>query len=1026
MNLLESLNPEQQKAVLQTEGPVLILAGAGSGKTKTLIHRLAYLITEKKVSPYNILAVTFTNKAAKEMQERIGRIITKDDGKQTPVKVVWMGTFHRVCMMLLRRELTPKQSFNQQIRQATDEPLVLPSPDDITAVYGPNFTIYDEDDSMVVIKRAMNELGLDTKKFNPRAVKSFISGAKNELLTPAGYEPFAHGYFAEHVAKVYRRYQAMLRDANAMDFDDIIMNTVLLLQKNPEILAKYQQQFRYIMVDEYQDTNHAQYKLIQILASGHQNLCVVGDDYQCLVKGTLITDKLGAELPVEAINLEHEVRSANGFGTTHHFPLQEKQSRHYKGPIVTIVTAAGRQLQVTPEHMCYAQLQVKENQWYVYLMYRSDMGYRIGITRGVRSTSGRIVNGLMIRANQERADKMWILHVADTISEARFLEELFSIEYRIPKVLFYVYKRKGIIMEQKHIEALYSTIDTRHHAKQLMEDFRLFEEYPHFRPQGVTAENSLYYPGRCQAYLIEFGDSREDKKLPWHAHRVRITTANESIQQRFTGAGFVMRDDKKSKRIETSRKSFDEALKLATELHKAGEIDLAKSARLTKEDRNFAWQPASHLRKGMLIPVLDGERVVTDEITSATIVDYEGEVYDLNIKDVHNFVANGIIVHNSIYSWRGADFRNILNFEKDYPQTAVIKLEQNYRSTANILNAANAIIKNNTSRTDKKLWTENPEGLPITVIECEDETDESDFIIQEIRSLTQSGKNYNDVALLYRMNAQSRLLEESFLRNSIPYRLVGALRFYERKEVKDVLAFLRYLANPSDLVSLERVINTPPKGIGDKTFQKVVDILQAQKNGLVLKEEMPPKAADFFHTMADIRHLAGIGQEDEVPKLKPAEVIDMVVRRIGYKEYIDDGTVEGESRWENIEELISVATQAESLDQFLEEVALVADIDNYDPEEAAVTLMTLHAAKGLEFPVVFMTGMEEGIFPHSRSLMDPTQMEEERRLCYVGMTRAKEQLYLVRASHRVGWGGLVSNPKSRFIDELPEHLIDEI
>lgn len=1019
MNLLEGLNPEQQKAVLQSDGPVLILAGAGSGKTKTLTHRIAYLITEKKVSPYNILAVTFTNKAAKEMQERIGKLLAtagvSKDG--SAVRVPWMGTFHRTCMMLLRRELQPKPDFTVK----SDDPVTIPA-DSILANYGPNFTIYDEDDALVAIKRAMNELALDTKKFNPRAVKSFISGAKNELLTPSGYEPFAQGYFAEHVAKVYRRYQAILRNANAMDFDDIIMNTVLLLQNNPDILAKYQQQFRYIMVDEYQDTNHAQYKLIQLLAASHHNLCVVGDDYQCLVKGTLVTTDT-KHLPIESVTPKTILKSANGFGTTALFPVAETQSRHYKGPVISIETIAGRKLQATPEHICYAQLQVKQNQWFVYLMYRADKGYRIGITKGVRNPGRGEVNGLMVRANQERADKMWILHTTESLSEARYLEDLLSLQYRIPTTLFYANSR-GITLQQQHIDALFKTIDTRSHAKQLMEDFLLFEDYPHFRPQAVTSENSQYYPGRCLTYLIEFGDNRNDKKLPWHAHRIRVTTANQAIQQRFLEAGMSMRVDKKSKRIETSRKHFDEAYALATDISKTGDVDLVKSARLIKENKNFSWQPASHLRPGMLVPVLNGDVITIDEIKTVATREYDGEIYDLNITDVHNFAANDIIVHNSIYSWRGADFRNILNFEKDYPAASVIKLEQNYRSTGTILEAANHVIKNNTNRTDKKLWTENPAGLPITVIECSDERDEGDFIIQEIRTLVQQGKSYNDIAVLYRMNAQSRLLEEAFLRQSIPYRLIGALRFYERKEIKDVLGFLRYLANPSDLVSLERVINTPPRGIGDKTFQKVVDILQAERTGQSSSEAMPPKATEFLHAMEDLRKLSGI--HDEIPKMTPAEIIDAVVRRMGYKDYIDDGTVEGESRWENIEELIRVASQLETLDQFLEEVALVADVDSYDPSEEAVILMTLHAAKGLEFPIVFMAGMEEGIFPHSRSLMDPTQMEEERRLCYVGMTRAKEQLYLIRAVRRIGWGGLVSNPKSRFLDELPEHLIDEI
>ncbi len=684
MKLLETLNDEQKRAVCQIEGPVLILAGAGSGKTKALTHRIAYLITYHKTSPYNILAVTFTNKAAAEMKDRI-RLLLADTLNESSeaIKLPWMGTFHRVCLMMLRRELNPNP---QQIRQLAqgyqtqdiepfpdqpNQPISLPPVNSILSTYGPNFTIYDEDDAMVVVRRVMNELGIDPKKVNPRAVKSFIEGAKNELLTPNEYAPLAHGYFAEQVAKIYRRYQAMLREVNAVDFDDIIMNTVLLLQQNPEILAKYQEQFRYIMIDEYQDTNHAQYTLVKLLASSHQNICVVGDDYQ------------------------------------------------------------------------------------------------------------------------------------------------------------------------------------------------------------------------------------------------------------------------------------------------------------------------------------------------------------------------------SIYSWRGADFRNILNFEKDYPNAAVIKLEQNYRSTQTILDVANEIILKNKHRTEKKLWTDNPAGLPVTIVECENDEGEADFLISEIRAQHRHYNSYNNFVVLYRTNSQSRLLEERLLRQAIPYRLVGALRFYERKEVKDILAFLRFLVNPVDLASLERIINLPPRGIGEKTMEKAIAVWQNQLRGIPTADAMPPKAAEFFSLVEKIRQSiaqasSGSASSADLADLSsdlapnPAEIIDIIIRQTGYKSYINDGTVEGEARWENVEELLAVASQAESLPVFLEEVALVADIDNYNSNEDAVTLMTLHAAKGLEFPIVFMVGMEEGIFPHSRSLMDSSQMEEERRLCYVGMTRAKERLYLLHAHRRMGWGGLVANPKSRFLEELPEHLIEEI
>lgn len=1012
MDLLSTLNEEQRKAVTQVDGPVLILAGAGSGKTKALTHRIAYLITEKKVSPYNILAVTFTNKAAREMLDRVERLL--GDGHRG-TKLPWMGTFHRTCLMLLRRELSPSSRPNLNV--SADGVVTPPDLTNPLAIYGPNFSIYDDDDALVVVKRAMSELGIDTKKFNPRAIKNFIDGAKNELLTPSQYEPFAHGYFAEHVAKVYRRYQAMLHAANAMDFDDIIMNTVLLLQKNPEILAKYQQQFRYIMIDEYQDTNHAQYTLVKLLASAHQNICVVGDDYQCVAEDTTITTG-SLKQPVYQLAAGNQVQAANGFGTSHPFSLTDTKSRPYKGPMVTITTKGGRTLRVTPEHICFARLQVTENQWYVYLMYRADKGYRIGITRGVRSGSKGLTNDLQVRANQERADKMWIIATTNTLAEARYLEEFLSIKYSLPKVLFYAYKREELAFTQQHIDRLYTLIDTRANAQDLMNDFLLFDAFPHFRPQGVTAELSEYYPGRCQAYLVQFGDSHTDKNLPWHGHRVRLTTSNTTIQNRLIHHGNKLRADKKSKRIETSRKHMNDAFSLVQRIAREGEVEVAYLARLTKEDKNFSWQPASHLRPGMLVPVLEGGTIKTDEIVSANISDYEGVVYDLNVEHAHNFAANDIVIHNSIYSWRGADFRNILNFEKDYPQAAVIKLEQNYRSTQTILDAAHEIISRNVNRSDKKLWTENPSGLPVTVIECENDMDESDFVISEIRALYRQLGSYNNFVVLYRMNAQSRLMEEAMLRHSIPYRLIGALRFYERKEVKDVLAFLRYIANPKDLASLTRVINVPPRGIGEKTFEKVLELMRSHEQGERLAEALPPKAAEFFALMQRFRELGS--------DIAPAELIDQVVRQTGYKSYIDDGTVEGEARWQNIEELLAVASQAESLQQFLEDVALVADVDNYNADEDAVTLMTLHAAKGLEFPVVFIVGMEEGIFPHSRSLMDSTQMEEERRLCYVGMTRAKERLYLLHAGRRMGYGGLVSNPKSRFLEELPEHLIEEL
>lgn len=617
MNILDGLNDQQLEAVETTEGPVLILAGAGSGKTKALTHRLAYLICEKNVSPENILAVTFTNKASEEMKTRISKLLTSVP--KGNYKLPWMGTFHSICAKILRREV---QNLG----------------------YTRSFVIYDEEDSLSAIKTAMDYHQIDKKQYNPRAIKKFISGAKNELMEPKAYAKYSKGHFGELVVKVYEKYQKDLKAANALDFDDLLMLTVKLFEIYPEVLHRYQNLFRYILIDEYQDTNAAQYQLVKLLAAKHKNICVVGDDFQ------------------------------------------------------------------------------------------------------------------------------------------------------------------------------------------------------------------------------------------------------------------------------------------------------------------------------------------------------------------------------SIYAFRGANFRNILDFEKDYPDAKIIKMEQNYRSTKNIISAAQNVIEKNTLRSEKKLWTENQAGpLPI-VYEASRDTDEIDFVQSEIKALKnlpagrQACGGYNDFTVLYRTNAQSRILEEVFLKNNIPYRLIGALRFYDRKEVKDILAYLKLILNANDKVALKRIVNVPARNIGLKTFS-------------VFSLENP-KIKNFLEMIENLREIS--------KSIAISELIDEIAQTTGYKDFLLDGTEEGEMRWENIEELKSVAKIHASLESFLEQVALVADIDAYDPSRDAVTLMTLHNAKGLEFPTVFIVGMEEGLFPHSNSLSEPQQLEEERRLCYVGMTRAKEKLYLTYACSRMLYGGIQANPPSRFISEIPEELLDRI
>ena len=636
----ERLNPMQQRAVDKTEGPVLILAGAGSGKTGALTVRVARLL-EQGVRPYHILAITFTNKAAREMRERVDALVGE------AARDVWISTFHSTCGRILRREIE-------------------------ALGFTKAFSIYDTKDMERAMKDVFARLGfsLQDKTFPLKGVLAEIGRAKEELISPSQYAAEANGDFRRtKIAACYREYQRKLKAANALDFDDLIYQTVLLFQTVPEVLEKYQERFRYIMVDEYQDTNTSQYLLVRLLADKYKNLCVVGDDDQ------------------------------------------------------------------------------------------------------------------------------------------------------------------------------------------------------------------------------------------------------------------------------------------------------------------------------------------------------------------------------SIYAWRGANIRNILDFEKDFPGATTIKLEQNYRSTKTILQAANGVIAHNTERKDKTLWTENATGNQLHLHRADSEYDEARYVAEKIESLVGRGRRYGDFAVLYRTNAQSRVLEEQMVRRGIPYRLCGGTRFYDRKEIMDLLGYLKVLANPADDIALKRIINVPKRGIGDTSVEKVA--LFAEEKGISLYEglgrisEMEKmgnrgkKMEEFLDLMETLR--------DEKSQQSLPDFLELVATKSGYLEMLDlEGTEEAEARKENIEEFISKAAEFEknhpqaTLEDFLEEISLVADVDSYEEGEEAVVLMTLHSAKGLEFPFVFLCGMEEGLFPGYRAMVsgDDKDIQEERRLCYVGITRAKEELFLTHARSRMQNGQTQYNPPSRFLTEIPLDLVE--
>ena len=637
-NLLSALNDVQREAVQHTEGPLLILSGAGSGKTRVITHRVAYLLKHHEISPFRILAVTFTNKAANEMKERLDALVEEGVSKN-----LWVATFHATCARILRRDI-----------ERLD--------------YTRAFTIYDTGEQATLVRDILRQLGLNDKQYSPRAILSHISRAKNDFIKPIAYANIADGYFEQVIAQVYPMYQDALRQNSALDFDDLLLFTVELFNKNPDVLEYYQDKFEYILVDEYQDTNQCQYELVRLLAGKRQNICVVGDDDQ------------------------------------------------------------------------------------------------------------------------------------------------------------------------------------------------------------------------------------------------------------------------------------------------------------------------------------------------------------------------------SIYAFRGADIKNILNFEEDYPNTRVLRLEQNYRSTQNILDAAWNVVRNNRARKAKKLWTRNDLGELVTCYEAMDENDEAGYVGKKIEEWHTEGVDYSDFAIFYRTNAQSRIFEEALRIANIPYQIVGGVGFYDRMEIKDILAYLRVMCNRDDSMSLRRIVNVPARGIGATTLQRIVDFATSEELSLFNAIQQVDEISQINRGLrAKVRRFAKIFGDFDRDDL-PSEALHYVLEQTGYLKNLESQkTIEAQNRVENIEELINAIAEYEhnetepTLADYLETVALTADIDTMETDKTdMVPLMTLHSAKGLEFPFVFVVGMEEGYLPHQRSTESETELEEERRLCYVGITRAMEQLFLVHARSRRTYGDAEYRSPSRFIAEIPDNLIKHV
>ncbi len=1007
MDLLADLNPEQRQAVTHPGGPLLVLAGAGSGKTRVLTYRIAYLIRARDVPPARILAVTFTNKAAAEMRQRLELLLGG-----AVARPMWIGTFHAICSRILRQD---------------GAAIGIP----------PTFAIYDEEEQRRVLRQAMEALGLDERRYPPQVLHAIIGRAKDDALDPDRFAARARTYLEEAAARVWRAYEARLREEGALDFDDLLCEVLRLFETHPDVLARYQERFLHVLVDEYQDTNHAQYLLVRALAGRWRNVTVVGDDDQCLPAGTLVDGPNGPQA-IETLTPGTPVWAACGSGRLAAQAVAAVRRQPYTGPVVTVRTRGGHSLTATPNHLVFARVVPHPDMHYVYLMHRRGVGFRVGRSRGVRSRPAGVVgNGPGLRLNGHVADRLWILATARDDAEAAGLEQLYAFTYGIPTTGCHVRGRR-MRLQQAHVDRVFREIATEARAHRLLADLAMCPEYPHLRSGAVVRGQ----PARRLVYFTMFGDGRRYRPRAWSDHRIQLVTSGETLRARVARVYPTRESRAVVWRVDTARRDYDAAWQMARRLAALVEGEPVVRARVAAVRQDAAARsappvhlvmPLGHVHPGMRLCVVRDGQVVEDDVVARDIAHYTGMVFDLEVPDLRSYVAGGVLVHNSIYRWRGADVRNILEFEHDYPDATVVTLTQNYRSTKTILAAAHGVIQHNPHRHPKDLWTANEDGVPVTVYEAADGADEAQFIVDEVRAHLAAGGRLRDVAVLYRTNAQSRLLEEACLRAGLPYQVVGGVRFYERREVKDLLAYLRLVVNPNDLPSLRRALATPRRGVGETSLQRLIayaqatgcTVLEAAARPEALAEVSRPAARAleaFARLIAELRDLAA--------RLPASQVIARAIALTGYQAMLEaEGTDEAFSRLENLRELVTVAQEVEQatgeidLVAFLQHLALVADVDTYRDDLDRLTLMTLHSAKGLEFPVVFIAGLEEGLCPHARAMDEEGGLDEERRLCYVGFTRAKRRLVLTHARTRTVFGATHLAIPSRFLDEVPAALV---
>jgi DNA helicase II / ATP-dependent DNA helicase PcrA len=999
--ILEPLNEAQRAAVSAPPLPTLVLAGAGSGKTRVLVHRIAWLCLVEGVSPQSVLAVTFTNKAAAEMRGRAETLLG------TSTRGMWVGTFHGLSHRLLRAHW----------REAG-----LPE----------TFQILDSDDQYRLVRRVLKGLDLDEARWPPRQTQWFINARKDEGLRPQQLED-TNDPVSRQLIRIYTAYEAACQRAGLVDFAELLLRSLELLRGNAGLLAHYRERFRHVLVDEFQDTNAIQYAWLKLLAGPKIPIFAVGDDDQCMPGGTRITMANGQRVPIERIRAGDAVLSDFGRGEFRPALVEGRYKRPRAGGMISLHTRGGKRLLSTPEHTHFAGYLLGETPqcYFTYLMLKLGVGYRLGTSQVYTRGQARPMVGFKQRALQEHADALWVLNTHPSENEARAEEMLLSLRYGLPTLPFVPRKGKGVnglVHDADLIGRIYAGLDTEAAAHRLLQDLRLSPEEPHHRPRGRNSNRRNVVVTLC-------GDRRGASPM----HRLSIVGVDADDKAKLEGLGLSIRAAKatrRSWRFETVRSDFGELMDIVPRIRAVLDVNVVLQGHMAH--RSLPFTRAAHVRPGMVIVTEDGRFDVVAR------VEWQARktamVYDLDVWPTHNFIADGVVTHNSIYGWRGAKIENIQSFSRDFHDAQVFRLEQNYRSTGTILAAANGLIGHNQGRMGKQLWTSGNQGEPIQLYAAYNEQDEARFVADKVADWTARGQPRREIAVLYRSNAQSRVLEEVFFTRGIPYRVYGGLRFFERAEIKDALAYLRLTSNRNDDASFERVVNMPTRGIGERTLAEIRGFARAEAltlwaaaAALLDRRSLSGRAATAllgFMRLIDTMSVAVAG-------LPLHEQVDHVIQHSGLvKHHGAQGDEKGKQRVENLEELVTAARgfrldpdqhgDMTPLDAFLSHAALEAGEGQGAAHQDCVQLMTLHAAKGLEFPLVFMVGMEEGLFPSSMSINEPGRLEEERRLCYVGITRACRQLIMSFAESRRQYGSESYNPPSRFIGELPPELVHEV